>query len=97
MIVIGTFDYLPTDDMFPYIFPDLPESEAYTSKFDRLGLSFAYLVMNLGSLFIIFTINIMIYLIYLPIKMRAPRSKCAAVFEKKIKRKMFWNTAIIFM
>ena len=77
MIVIGTFDYLETDEIYPIFLPNIEESEPYSPKFDRLGLSHAYLVMNLGSLFIIFMINVVLYLIYVPIKIKAPRSRCA--------------------
>ena len=84
MIVIGTFDYLDTDDIFPNFVPSIEESEPYSPKFDRLDISHAYLVMNLGSLFIVFLINILMYLIYIPIKYVGADSRCTKVFEKKI-------------
>ena len=77
MIVIGTFDYLDTDSIFPIFLPGIEESEPYSPKFDRVGLSHTYLVMNLGSLFIVFIINVIMYMVYIPIKCKAPKSQCA--------------------
>jgi len=36
MINVATFDILPTDDIFLEFFPNLPEDDPYTEKFDRL-------------------------------------------------------------
>ena len=84
MIIIGTFDFLPTDDIYPLIFPSLKESEPYSAKFDRVGLSHAYLVMNLGSLFLFFFIHMVLYLVYLPLKLCSSRIRFAARLEEKI-------------
>ena len=81
MIIIGTFDFLPTDDIYPVVFPSLAESEPYSAKFDRVGLSHAYLVMNLGSLFLFFFIHILLYVVYLPMKLCSSKLKCAARLE----------------
>ena len=36
MITVATFNILPTDDMFPSVFPDLTEEEPFSDKFERL-------------------------------------------------------------
>ena len=54
MIVVATFDILPTDDIFPYIFPNLPERDALSPKFERLEYGSMYSIMNMGTLLLIF-------------------------------------------
>jgi len=36
MIMIATFDILPTDDIFPKMFPDLGAEEPFSDKFDEM-------------------------------------------------------------
>ena len=97
MIIIGTFDFLPTDDIYPIFLPSLSDSEPYSAKFDRVGISHAYLVMNLGSLLIFFLIQILLYIVYFPMKFAATKIRCAAKFEKKIRSNIFWNPSIILV
>ena len=37
MIPIATFEILPTDKIYPLFLPGLPETDAYTDKFERIG------------------------------------------------------------
>ena len=97
MIIIGTFDFLPTDDIYPIFLPSLSESEPYSAKFDRVGISHAYLVMNLGSMLIFFLIQILLYIAYLPMKLAATKSRYAKAFERKMNRKLFWNSSILLI
>ena len=64
MIPVATFDILPTDDFFPVFFPDLPEDDPFTDKFDRMDIGSSYIVMNLGTMLLIFCFYVGLFIIY---------------------------------
>ena len=98
MITVAIFDILPTDDMYPEVFTQLPEDvDPYSEKFDRLDFGSPFIVMNLGTLFIIFLAYLLLYLVY-PITVLLGKfnifcSKRAKCIEKMI----FWNHVIVFL
>ena len=96
MITIATFDVLPTDDVFPSIFPELPEDNPFNDKFDRLQIGSSFLVMNMGTMLLIFTFYSVLYAIYPCVKFIKNEAKCAKKLEKKIRNMIFWNHTIIF-
>ena len=99
MITVATFDILPTDELFPLIFPNFPDIDAYTPKFDRLGYGSMFIVMNMGTMLVVFFYYLALYLIVLPCSRLAARfgSKRGTKTEKKLKKVLFWDHAIIFL
>ena len=98
MIVVATFDFLPTDDFFPYIFPNVPFEDAYTDKFDRLGYSHTFLLFNMGTMLIIFFYHLVCYLLYHPIKFLSSDARWAnKLLHKWIIPTCFWNGSILFI
>ena len=53
MILISTYEFLPTQDIFP-LFMDLPERDPFNEKFDRLDYGSFYSTMILGCVFLVF-------------------------------------------
>ena len=98
MIVVATFDFLPTDDFFPYFFPNVPFEDAYTDKFDRLGYSHTFLLFNMGTMLLIFFYHVVCYLLYTPLKFLSTDAKWANKLLKNwIIPTCFWNGSILFI
>ena len=89
MISVGTFDILPTDDMYPYIFPGLPEDSPFNDKFDDMDIGSTYLVMNMGTMLMIFTFYLLLYFIYPFVNFLKRDCKCAGKVHKKIEPMLF--------
>lgn len=91
MISIATFDFLPTDDIFPSVFRELPEleipyfksDEAY-ERFDRMELGSRFLVMNMGTMLIIFCVYLVLYLVYPCFYFIRNDSKCGGNAQRKL-------------
>ena len=64
MISVATFDIIPTDDIFPNFFPDLPDENPFTDKFDRLNVGSRFLIMNMGTMLIIFGFYVLLFIVY---------------------------------
>jgi len=97
MISVATFDILPTDDIFPTFFPSLPEDDAFSEKFDRLQIGSRYLVMNMGTMLMIFCFYLSLYFVYPCVKFCRNDAKCASKLTKKLKGMIFWNHSILFL
>ena len=97
MISVGTFDFLPTDDFYPYLFPELPEDNPLNLKFDDMDIGSSYLVMNMGTMLLIFTFYIILYLIYPCANFLKNDLKCAEKIHTKIHPMLFWNHTILFL
>ena len=99
MITVATFDILPTDELFPLIFPNFPEIDAYSPKFDRLGYGSMFIVMNMGTMLVVLFYYLTLYLVILPISRLAARygSKKGMSTEKKLRKVLFWDHAIVFL
>ena len=97
MITVATFDILPTDEIFPTFFPQLPEDNPFNDKFDRLGVGSSFLVMNMGTMLIIFTFYAILYALYPCFKFIKDEAKCAKKLEKSTRSMLFWNHTIIFL
>ena len=63
MILVATFDVLPTDDWFPEWF-DLPEADSFSESFADLNYDSAFLVVNLGTIFFVVIYYIIMYLAF---------------------------------
>ena len=103
MISIATFDFLPTDDFYPSFFPELPEldipyfkSSEDFERFDRMQIGSRFLVMNLGTMLIIFCFYLLLFIVYPCFNVIKNDSKCGRKYEKKIRSMIFWNHTIIF-
>ena len=77
MIVIATFDFLPTDDWYPHIFPNIPFEEPFTEKFERLSYGHNTLLFNMQTLLIFFVYHVICYMLYVPIKFLSTDAKWA--------------------
>ena len=97
MISVGTFDFLPTDDFYPYFFPKLPEDNAFNDKFSDMNIGSTFLVMNMGTMLMILTFYLILYTIYPCAKFLRKELKCAKKLHKSIKPMLFWNHSIIFI
>ena len=97
MITVATFDILPTDDFFPDIWPELPEVDAFTDKFDRLNYGSIFCIMNMGTMLLIFLYYMVLYIFYAIFTILRHVSKRAKKWRKKLKAMLFWNHAIVFL
>ena len=97
MISVATFEILPTDDIFPVFFSKLPEDSALTDNFDRMNFGSRYLVMNLGTMFLILSGYLVLYLLYPIFNFLKNDSQCSAKMQRKLQAILFWNHAIIFL
>ena len=62
---IATFDIWPTDDWFPLIFGfDTVKFKPVSQKFEENGFETQNFIMNLGSLFCIFCLIVIKYILY---------------------------------
>ena len=91
MITVATFDILPTDNIYPGIFPDLSIEKPLNSKFERLGYETQYTIMNMGTMFIVFSLNMFLLLLLGPLKLCTKWSRLARSISKKIKKALFWR------
>ena len=97
MVSVATFEILPTDDIFPIFFPELPDDSPFNDKFDRMNIGSRYLVMNLGTMFVILCGYLVLYLLYPIFNFLRNDSQCGAKWQKKLHPMLFWNHAIIFL
>ena len=98
MIPVATFDFLPTDDIYPYFFTDLPEDdEPYSDKFDRLNMGSRFIIMNLGTMLIIFLFYVTLFIIYPFCRALRNDAKCANKNTKKLRKMLFWSHPILFL
>lgn len=63
IINIVTFDILPTDDIYPYIF-NLPESDPISTAFEDFDYGTTDYVYNMGSMLIIGSVLLIQFPIY---------------------------------
>ena len=98
MISVATFDVLPTDDLFGILFSDLSDDEnPFSDKFDRLEIGSRFMVMNMGTMFLVLCFYGCL-LIILPCCVFVKNdAKCAARNEPKIRRMLFFTHIILFL
>ena len=84
MIPIATFDFLPTDDFYPLIFDTLPERDSFSEEFDRLEYGSYYILMNLGTMLIIFFVTVAFYVVYPAINLLTNLNNCTRWLQKKL-------------
>lgn len=98
MISVATFDLLPTDDMFPTMFK-LPfdEDEPFNAKFDRMDIGSRFMVMNMGTMFILFSIYLLMFIVYPCVRFLRNDAKCARKILKRMRHMLFYNHIILFL
>lgn len=97
MITVATFDILPSDVFLPAMFPNLDQEEAFSDKFERLGYETQYIIMNMGTMFLVFCLNSLLLFVYCLLWLCNSRFKVARVLSRKISRVMFFRWQIIFI
>ena len=97
MISVGTFDFLPTDDIYPYFFPGLPEDDPFNDKFDDMDIGSTYLVMNMGTMLLILTFYLLLFALYPCFNFVKNDLRCARKFHAKVAPMLFWNHSIVFL
>ena len=97
MISVATFDVLPTDDIFPSFFSDLPEEDPFSEKFDRLNIGSRFLIMNMGTMLLIFIFYFALFLAYPFCRALRHDAKCARKNTKRIHEMLFWSHPILFL
>ena len=99
MIPVATFDILPTEDNFPKIFPMLPleDEEAYTENFERLSYGSNFVIMNLGTMFVVFTFYLALYMLYPILYVLGKWFKRPLRWRKKLDEMLYWNHLIVFL
>ena len=78
MISVATFEILPTDDIFPNIF-SLPFDldEPFNDKFDRMDIGSRFIVMNMGTMFMVLCFYLVLLVIYPCFKFLRNDLRCA--------------------
>ena len=99
MITIATFDILPTDKFYPYLFP-LPQDDLpFDENFDNMGFGSTYFVGNFGSALLIIIWLGLMYLLY-PVFLfcgRNPKRTWCRRKAESMKNNLFWNGTILFI
>lgn len=99
MITIATFDILPTDKFYPYLFP-LPENDLpFNDNFDNMGFGSTYFVGNFGSALLFIIWLSLMYLLY-PVCVccgRNPKKKWCRRKAEGMKNNLFWNGTVLFI
>ena len=98
MITVASFDILPTDEIFPILFPALPPIDSpYDDLFERLQIASRYTVMNMGTMLLILTFYLLMYFLYPIFAFIKNDSRCGARMEAKLRPILFWNHSITFI
>ena len=91
---IATFDFLPTDDVWNWIFPNISRIYDMPSRFESLGFGVEFFIYNSGSMFFSF----IAYLFMLPLRFllrclskKFPRLKA---LDRRIDNQTFWSYPI---
>ena len=66
MLLVVTFDLVPTDSMNLGLYGELPEEEAYSVQFEQSGYESLLLIENLGMGKYIIYINLVLAILFLP-------------------------------
>ena len=96
MITIASFDYLPTSKFYPQVFKT-PPVDPYSDKFDRVGISDRFIVMNIGTLAIFIIWQIVLYPIYGVAYAFRNRLKCMNAIKNRLQNNLFWNGTILLV
>ena len=97
MITVATFDILPTDDFYPYFFPSLPERDAFSDKFDRLEYGSYYIIMNMGTMLLVFFWYLLMFMIYPVADFLKNDANWARRVYNKLRPILIWNGSILFI
>ena len=98
MIVVATFDFLPTDDWYPFLFPNVPQDIPFNEKFERLNYDSNVLLFLMGTLLLVFFYYIFCFIMAYPIYFLHTEAKCArTLYYRWIVPTCFWNGTIRFV
>ena len=65
IVKITTFDILPTDDFYPYLFSfNEDKFKAYNDSFEDFDFGSTIFIMNLGSLFFLMSLILIQFILY---------------------------------
>lgn len=73
---MATFDLIPTDLIYPYIF-DYQESVSFNANFEAVGFDSGYLAENMGTVFVMTHVFILCYLLVLLFMLLRRTCNCA--------------------
>ena len=75
----------------------MSEDEAYMENFARLSYSSSFVIMNLGTMQLIFMFYLALYMIYPITCMLSKCSPRAQRLRSTLNEMLFWNHAIVFL
>jgi len=99
IVEIATFDVLDTDDIYEDTFNMTIDEEPYTESFGDLGYETNNIILNMGTVFIIFVINVAAFMT-IGLLSLLKRCCCKARFERwytKLHDAFIWNGVIRFV
>ena len=97
MIPIATFEIIDTETIYPLLLPGLPETDAYTSKFERLGFEWQFSIMNMGMLLLGLVWFGLLYILYLPCRVLSTKFSFANTVYHKISSALFWGGQCLYI
>lgn len=90
LVEIANFDILPTDDLFAKIF-DFPDEGGFNLNFESIDIGSYYAIENLGTVFLIFNIYVVLSVIQLVGYIFSERVRCCRKVSKKISGFLYWG------
>eukprot|EP00352_Strombidinopsis_acuminata_P009666 CAMPEP_0176349552 /NCGR_PEP_ID=MMETSP0126-20121128/8747_1 /TAXON_ID=141414 ORGANISM="Strombidinopsis acuminatum, Strain SPMC142" /NCGR_SAMPLE_ID=MMETSP0126 /ASSEMBLY_ACC=CAM_ASM_000229 /LENGTH=212 /DNA_ID=CAMNT_0017698993 /DNA_START=215 /DNA_END=853 /DNA_ORIENTATION=- len=99
IIEIATFDLVDTDDIYEDTFQMTVDEESYTESFGELGYETNNIILNMGTVFIIFLINLVAFMCMGLLRL-IKRCCCEARFGRwhdKLHDAFIWNGVIRFV
>ena len=90
LVEIANFDVLPTDALFAEIF-DFPEDGSFNMNFETTGLESYYAIENLGTVFLIFNIYVVLSILQLIGYCFKNKVKWCKKMSKKIGKFLYWG------
>jgi len=90
---IASFDYLPTDSLFEYLFK-FSKAEMPFATFQAMGVSSLRITLYLGTVFIILALHLILSLIFLISWPFRNRLRLLDRFHKMMRDKLYWTGTI---
>jgi len=87
---------LYTDDWFPKLF-SFKDLKPYNEKFEKMNLETMILIMNMGTLFVIFAVGVLQYLLFGIAKLTTLCCSWLDNYVKKNTKNYFWSKPIEFL
>ena len=100
LIQIATFEMLPTDDLFEYLF-EFNDKEPYSKRFELMKLDSKSLICTMGFMFIIMIITVISYvwlsMVSLANKKCLNKNARFTKYATDLKKKLIWTSAMVFV